>query len=260
LGQKIKNRSFENGWSNWDHSGFDLSTSDPYHGTYHSWGYSAACFIEQNIGAVPADEIIEFSIWTKATGYIGNTIYTLIIYYTNGTNTEHDIEFGDDVWAKSNLKGYLTLGEDLSVERIRIEYQNSYFFGQFDLVSLKTSYGGSIDNGTDVAESDMILDVSLEQTSDVARRDVPTKSTGEVQDTGTYLMHLMRLTFSMRVSDSGKTDVESMFDSRIVLTVELGKWTFIGWFRDKDVIYEAEQNKPWLVTLEFDIYSYSYTP
>lgn len=124
------------------------------------------------------------------------------------------------------------------------------------------NYGGDgfhvIKNDGDVLEDLEFLNVSIEQSCDVALRDVPLKSLGEVMDTGTYLIHTLILVFSMRLSNSDKTTLESIFASNTETTVYLEKWTFIGWLREPDIIYEYKKDKPWKVTLTFDIYTYSY--
>jgi hypothetical protein len=125
-------------------------------------------------------------------------------------------------------------------------------------------YGGKIIIGATSVESFDVLDVSMEQSCDVALRDVPLKSLGEVMDTGTYMVHTLTLAFSMRLSDADKTTLETLFTSHAEATVYLEDeygdyWTFTGWFRDKDIIYEYERTRPWKVNFIFDIYSYSYS-
>jgi len=118
--------------------------------------------------------------------------------------------------------------------------------------------GGIIPSSGDSIGFERILDISIEQSCDVALRNVPLKSTGEIMDTGTYLLHTLTLEFTTRLSDDEKTTIETIFTSHDKVDVYLGEWMFTGWLRKPDIVYEYESNRPWRARLIFDIYTYNY--
>jgi len=273
------------------HARIRVNSFDPHNDTDMviflgpSDGYGWNAYNGIYIAARRLSGVIKLGIWD----------HTNLIFYDSGLTLTFDYWYDIDMKivvraSTGSAKLYIDNVLKVTVSNIDTTSEDGIFagasgneggFGQgnitcwLDVISIDENaglnpighYGGKITIGTNGAtslESPYVLDVSMEQSCDVALRDVPLKSLGEVMDTGTYMVHTLTLAFSMRLSDADKTTLETLFTSHAEATVYLEDeygdyWTFTGWFRDKDVIYEYERTRPWKVNFIFDIYTYSYS-
>lgn len=96
--------------------------------------------------------------------------------------------------------------------------------------------------------------------------DVPTRATGQYVDTGVWVLKTRQLKIRTRLSNAEKTTLLAIFNQVAIVTIvgnvgTLMNWTYYGWFRDKDIVYEYSKEtalEPWRCDLIFDIYSFNY--
>lgn len=278
--EAMTNGGFEDGLNNWVVENAQCLSTSTYHtgakGLYmRTTGWYYPRIRQDLVTPIPVSRVITLSFW--AMSYFVSAYYNHIgiyVIYTDDTETYFDYYLAENnVWEQ-----FIILGSSLStgktIKQIKLQCNqfvpSGYylFFDDVSLTLLPLGYaGGKIIIGEDEEnsiESPYVLGVSIEQSCDVALRDVPLRTVGEVMDTGTYLIHTLTLTLTMRLSDADKTTLESVFISHAEATVYLedddgNYWTFTGWFKDKDIVYEFETNRPWKVELTFDIYTYSYS-
>jgi len=265
MSEQISNGGWENDWTDWTHDGFSISTSDPHGGAKHLWGYSVLCYVEQTLAtSIKVSQVDSFVIWVKCGGYFGGLPdFTLKVYYTDATSTSDNIAMAE-AWTEIDLIGYLTAGK--TIEKIRIEYHNSNWWGQFDDISLtgtpcetvliKNTGGSLCCNPIEWGEG---------QSCKVAVRSIPTRSAGSFVDVGTYTLKNRRLDIGVRLTDANKTSLQAIFDASAVVTITAYGWTYTGWFVKKPVIWEYSKDgsgneRKWLADMEFVLSSFSYSP
>jgi len=108
---------------------------------------------------------------------------------------------------------------------------------------------------------------SERQKCDVAIRDIPTRSTGSLIDTGTWTLKNRVLTMTIRFTDAGKSTLQGIFDQSAKVTIAMavegiGFWVYTGWLRKKPIVYEYSKDetntKEWRAKLEFVISSFQF--
>jgi len=111
---------------------------------------------------------------------------------------------------------------------------------------------------------------SEKQTCDPAIREIPLNSTGEIVDTGTFVIDNKQLVFTVRLTDTQKTVLKNIFNANALITVtaktEFGqnypRWEYACWlFRIlKEYSYSKEgiNEREWEVELEFYCSSFWY--
>jgi hypothetical protein len=114
------------------------------------------------------------------------------------------------------------------------------------------------------------LDWNESQTSSPAIRDVPLRTSGQVVDTGTWVLQPRILNVKIRLSDAEKTTLQTIFDANMITTVaayfdgDSKRWAYNGWFSKSPLTYElAVDNfsveRKWMVDLEFTVETFDYT-
>jgi hypothetical protein len=102
-------------------------------------------------------------------------------------------------------------------------------------------------------------------------RYVPLKQLGEFIDSGTYLIKTRSIDFTIRLSDSEKTILDSIFNSSQMvnlyltnISADIENWVYYAWIKDKSYDFEwrVEDNnivRWWRVKLSLDVKQYTYT-
>ena len=269
--ERILNGGWEDQWDNWVHSNFTMSSADPHGGIYHLWGYSLAAYVEQTlVSPVAVDEVLSFVIWAKCGGYSGaKPTFTLEVYYDDATNSSDNIEMGQ-AWTEYDLSGYLTAGK--TIEKIKLIYHNSNWWGQFDDWSLDSVATGGVGD-VDIQNlggklSCCVIRLREVQACKVPVRDTPIRTTGSFVDTGTWTLKNRRLYMTLRLTDAMKTLLKAIFDYKGIVTITavdsgVGTWIYTGWFVTKPIVYEYSVDSngdvnEWAADITFVLSSFSY--
>ena len=104
-----------------------------------------------------------------------------------------------------------------------------------------------------------ILNVKLGKKSTPAIYKVVQRSQN-VLDSSIYTKSLLNLNFISRLSSSELTTLKQIFTDGEA-TITLGDWTFTGWFRKKNIVWDyrkESEERPWKVTFTFDVSNYNY--
>ena len=111
-----------------------------------------------------------------------------------------------------------------------------------------------------------ILAWNENQTCEVAIRQVPTRSDGDIVDTNTYVLKPKRISTTIRLSDAEKATLQLIFDANVSVTITAvndgGTWTYTAWFEDKPLFYQYADQKDatreWKANLKFVSSTYSF--
>lgn len=109
----------------------------------------------------------------------------------------------------------------------------------------------------------IIIDWKEEQVWDVAIRDVQTRSSGQVMDTGTKVVNPKEINIAIRITDAEKTTLQSIADAHTTITLTVPHWSYTTWLVTKNIKYKYIKSdgteKPWETTLRFIAISGGYT-
>jgi hypothetical protein len=278
----ITNGDFETGdFTGWSTSGdVEITSTKKHAGTYSAQINTQNSYIEQDISPnVAVDDLIAFTLWYylsfEFSPPIGVEITVRVTYtdesYTDivheGTNPEHD------TWTQLNILASLTAGK--TVDKIRITRSNSMSgwccIDDVAFTASSASGSGDItitnDGGTLLCQAINWTEVQI---SEVAIRDVPTRTAGALVDTGTYVLKNRKLKMTVRLTDAQKTMLQAIFDANANCTItakcETGvaypRWTYTAWFKNKKLEWryrkEGSNIVEWLTDLEFICTTFAY--
>lgn len=261
--EAITNGGFETG----DFTGWENSGAYVIDWLYHSGAYSCQCYqstIYQNMN-VPVNSVSSFGFWTN--GFAGSgPAGSITVYYSDETFTYVEIVVSGS-WVYTNMLGLLSEGKTI----IKVE-----FFGgsaipfALDDVSLKYTPISAgelmIENGGGILSKIICIGWEEEQECNPAIRDIPTKTDGSVVDVGTYVLKPRKIIAKVRLSDSNKTTLQSIFNYSAMVYISIGAlsggtWNYTAWLSNKSLTWEYckyPDERNWLTTLEFYCSEFSY--
>jgi hypothetical protein len=82
-----------------------------------------------------------------------------------------------------------------------------------------------------------ILRLNIHQSCDVAVREVPKRSAGEVLDKGTYIFHLMTIILTTRLTIEEKDTLFAIHDKAEKVTLNIGSCEYSAWLEKPDISY-----------------------
>jgi hypothetical protein len=144
-GEQIVNGGFETGdFTGWTNTGWTINEryagcndpaaniGCPHTGQYSAYSYSMAGLLRQDFATlIPVRCITSFGLWVETRHE--TTLIIVTIGYTEGDPTIVYLDTAPN-WTYLDLLGYCEAGKTISY--IEIWYQNSYYMGNIDDVSL----------------------------------------------------------------------------------------------------------------------------
>lgn len=251
------------GWSISDWATI-ISTPDvPHSGNYCAQLPFNGEYMEQEIiGCIP--QLNRYlKLWFRGSWSFspaGGSILVIRVTYTDETYDEisrENTEDEADNWLQVNVGSYLS--SEKQIKTLKLTCGSG--FGGACLVDDVAIITGLFNNGGTIQDIDELIIRWFEsQNWDVARRDVPMRTSGEVVDDDSYLVHAKTITITCRLSDAEKTSLDAIIDDGSISTfcTSDGVWDYLVWVgADSEYEYRVFDGtvRPWNTVIKMKVKS-----